>query len=460
MRARHSALSAILGLTSVVALGCGEPEPITFLVDVVSDFQPGDAFDHVQTALYIDGTAVPLAEIDHAVTSSEPFARGVRVAEFNNQSAGTYRVEVVLMLGRTEIARARERFMTRSTRGVTVTFSRPEMDASIPDAGVDAGTDAGPFDAGMLVLFPPRDFVCVEGPEPCPTTRPLLSEAERTVAVTRDFPPTTFTYIISVLQMPEAAGGSAMGFNLDGFDSGLGSTDPVASCERSNQDYSSGLDPSHVGVDSTLQEMIPLFESAVAATDCPGTSTEGCFNRLLQRGVEDGAGLLLIEVREVESFTHDEAVEVTLHRAALPTGETLRLAGDEGLAPGQTFLSQEVLLTSSTADIFRGRLRVRWTGHLPIVLPLFDVGTTNFSDPELRGQLTRDRITLGVIGGATEVESLVSRVAATMPEVADTVRTILESASDLHPLADDPHVCNDVSAGFTFEAVSAEIAPP
>lgn len=317
------------------------------------------------------------------------------------------------------------------------------VDGSIPDGGSSGGT-----------VFPPRDFVCTAGaPTPCPTTVPLRSAAERTVTVTADMPSTTLTYVVHVLGMPsESPGAAAAGFNLDGMDSGLGSDSPSADCAEYATDYASTVDVGHLGVDNAISSLVPTIESLLDSEGCP---PEGCVDGALAASIADGSLLLLIEIAGVESLVHDADVTVTLYAGAVPGGGPPLL--DAGrLAAGQTFTTASMIGAPTSGDIFHGRLRVRpgsvvlpstSAGGLPLITPL--------DRAELRADVTLTGLSRGHLGGTTPVSWY---VAATDPDLADSVRSILEAFADITPGA-DPMVCADVSSGFTLSAVPANRTP-
>lgn len=328
-----------------------------------------------------------------------------------------------------------------------------------PDAArMDAGFDAGPFDGGpeMTVTFPPRDFVCgAPASAGCATTVPLRSVTERTVTVTRDMRPTTLTYVIGTLSILEASSaGTAVGFNLDGLDSMEGSILISADCEEFNPDFASLLDPGHVGVDNTFQGLVATIESLLDASMCPGMTTDGCLDVTIQEQILDGTLLLLVEVTNIDSFAYDESVEVALYAGAVPGGGMPMLLGGGGLAPGQTFDTVSTLVAPTFGDIFDGRLRVRWTGMVTLLpggsllLPL------QLDDPELRADISTAGLALGVMGGTTSIDYLVTAASALMPGIEDTLGAIFEGIADVTPTS-DPVICANISSGYLLDAVPA-----
>lgn len=337
------------------------------------------------------------------------------------------------------------------------------MDAGGPDAGptVDAGVmiDAGPLpDGGVVHTFPPRDYVCRAGETtPCETTQPLRSAAERTVIVTSDMPSATLTYVVSVLGLPEASAGVAPGFNLDGLDSGDGSSSPTATCVEYAPDLGSALEPGHVGVDNVLSELVPTMESLLDETLCGG-STAGCVDRSIAQMIASGALLLLVEIDNVDSLVHDPDVTVGLYLGAVPGGGAPVVDGTGRLAPGQTFTTVSAVGVPVRSDIFHGRVRV-----LPgtITLPMSTTGVplpSTIANAELRADVSLDGLSSGHLGGSTPLTWFVEEAERASPGIGPTVEAILESYADIEPTS-DPIYCADISSGLTLEAVRAVRTP-
>jgi hypothetical protein len=356
----------------------------------------------------------------------------------------------------------------------------PGLDASSPDAGgsdaggsdaggsdagldaaadgaVDASVDAGPF---ALFTFPPRDFVCSSSLSPCVTDTPRTSDAERTIAVRRDVPRVTHTYVLHRMAVPEATTGAApqaAGFNLDGLDSGDGSISSSANCEEYNPDYASLRDPGHIGVDNALQSLVPTIESLLDSATCPGGTTDGCLDATIAEQIASGTLLLLVEITGLDSYAYDTEVDVTIYLGAVPGGGLPLLDGSGLIAPGQTFDTVSTLATSARADIFDGRLQVRWA---TLTLPM-DPGLllpSRLERVEMRANVTADALAFGQMGGTAPIDDFVARAEAIMPGIGPTVRSVMEAISDV-TVTSDPVVCADVSAGLTFEAVAATRTP-
>lgn len=333
------------------------------------------------------------------------------------------------------------------------------MDAGIDaDAGSDAGAptiDAGPIpDGGYVHTFPERDFVCKAGATPpCPTVEPLRSAEERTVVIRPDLDDATLAYIVNELRIPAASGGYAPGFNLDGLDSGEGSTAGSATCVEHNRDYVSSLDPGHVGVDNVFALLVPVVEAVLDPSQCDGP-TEGCIDRLIADAVASGELLLAVEIRGVDSVENDDDVTVGLYLVEVPGGGAPLIdPGTERIAPGQTFDVVMPVGVPVRGDIFQGRVRVQLG---TIMLPM---STTNvplpamISNAELRADVSLTALANGALGGSTPFSWIVAE-AERLSGMGELAMTIFAPYADIQPTS-DPTVCADVSSALALSGVPA-----
>lgn len=337
------------------------------------------------------------------------------------------------------------------------------------DGGVDAGFDAGDFDGGPISLthlFPPRDFDCVPStaPRPCATVGPVLDPAARTVVVTRDFAPTTRAWVLTDVRLPpvvsSALGDRAMGFNIDGIDSGFGSVSvsPTASCEELQPDVLSVYELGHVGVDNALATLVPTIESLIGSSGCPGGVTMGCLDAVVLGEINAGRFLLVLEVTGLQSYVHDDAVMAGLYLVQVPSGGSPVIGSSGRLAPGQTFSTVSVAAAPAAGDVFGGRLRVSWPSvNLPGMVGAALLPRT-ISPAELRGDIAAGTLTRAHLGGAVSVNDLVIQVSAIMPGIMATVRAVLESVADVDPGA-TPDICADLGAGLDLAGVDATRTP-
>jgi len=315
--------------------------------------------------------------------------------------------------------------------------------------------------------FPPRDENCA-APDPsmvCTTDTPARSEADRTVEVPMTFEDRTIAFVLSTASLPEATSdpdgdgpgrGQAVGFNVDGIDSGNGSSAADANCEEFNTDYQALTDPQHFGVDNALQGLVGTIEGLLDAMDCPGGTTDGCLDATLQQQIAEGSLILLIEVAGINDFDYDTSVSVQMHLGAVPGGGMPMVGSGGGLEGGQAFDSMMMLGPAVDGDIFNGRLRVQ-TDTLPLSIMAggFDLDLM-ITQAQVRFDISETGLTNGAIGGVVTVDALVMAASAIMPGIEDTVRSVVESVADVDP-SSDPAICGALSLGLAFTGVDATI---
>lgn len=317
------------------------------------------------------------------------------------------------------------------------------------------------------VEFESRDSVCADpSATPCATTQPALSAEQRSREVVETMADTTVTYVVSVIDLPEAtpdpdgAGplrSAAAGFNLDVLDSGDGSTAADATCEEFTQDYVGLNDPNLVGVDNALQSLVGTIEGLLDASTCPGMTTDGCLGATLQGQITDGSLILLMQVSGINDYMFDSAVQLQLILGEVPGGGAPTIGGDGRLEAGQAFDVVMNLGVPVDGDIFSGRLRAN-TDTLTITI---DTGGFSLplmiSNAEVRFDITATSLSNGLIGGYLTTESIITAAAMIMPGIEATVRSVVESIADIQPSAADPAVCDAVSVGLTFGATTATV---
>jgi hypothetical protein len=309
-----------------------------------------------------------------------------------------------------------------------------------------------------------------------------------------NMPPETHRYVVSEISIPEVMGMMAAGFNLDGMVStGMGST-----CVDMHADYRSITDPMEDGVDNGLAELVPALGSLLSS-QCPtGTPAGDCLKMLLDRQILDGRLLIVMEVRDINSFNNDPMISAQFYLGTVPTcnpgcrwdmmANSCRNAGTFGsmassmcsgatmqeactammgdamscrpmvsgsrLAPGQTFDVQPVGPVIN-GSITNGRLRLvspMLTISLDTSLGTFDLVLRN---AELRANITREGLTNGAIGGALRVQDIVDTANRIMMGSGATVESVLSTAADLDPDPMDMTRCRSISAGLLFSATSA-----
>ncbi len=321
---------------------------------------------------------------------------------------------------------------------------------------------------GSGTLFPERDKVCAQGAaQPCETSENAHTDAERTHEET-GMDDATLTFVVSSLSIPEADGGAAAGFNLDGLDSGEGSTAAEANCEELARDFVSVTDPDHIGVDNALQGLVSLI----------GTAVGGNIDDTLLEQINSGSVLLLVEVSGVDSVDYDSSVTLTLYRGGVSGGSgttctadadcttagescvsgachTAPTVTDGALAPDQSFESLEMIGSPVQGDIFDGRVRATAERLTISVTASGSTLSLIVSNPELRFDISESGLTNGNIGGVLTIDDLAMAAAMIDPSYESLVRGATEDKADINPTADNPAICDALSVGILFGATTA-----
>jgi hypothetical protein len=354
-------------------------------------------------------------------------------------------------------------------------------------------------DGASGTLFEERDFVCAAGAtQPCDTTTPRSSDDARTVEETADMTDTTLTYVVDFLSIPRAMSGQAPGFNLDGIDSGAGSTEPGVTCERYQPDYTSVFDNGHVGVDNALAGLLGSLQSFIPVANCPNGMQEGCLDAILAEQIADGSVLLLVELTGVNSLTYDSDIQMQLVLGGLPAGSGTACLVDadctatgerclgsaptaatpemgtcetaptlEGattttgvhvggrLAAGQTYTRVMPLGAPVAGDIFAGRVRAT-TASLTLEIDAGElVIPLEITSPEVRFNVSTTGLTDGAIGGVVQNQAILDAVEMFAPDFLEAAQGLIENAADVNPSATDVETCTALSVGIRFEGTTA-----
>ncbi len=245
--------------------------------------------------------------------------------------------------------------------------------------------------------------------------------------------PSDYLYVISELKVPEPAT-ECVGLDIDG-------TSETVCMQEDCGD----------GIDNALASLFGI--AASAGTDL-GAS--------IQENINQGKLVLLVRLRDVNSFTDDDDVRVDVMLGMLPEGtDAPMLDADGRLAPGQTFdidersLEMGEPMASVAARITGGKL-----DSDPVDLPLnFTVGgeevTLVLEDTRLvADSVSADGISEGVLGGKVSVPAIVQLVCDFAPDQAGTVIGFLGIVADLKS-SPDLAECDGLSAGLGFTTVSA-----
>lgn len=297
------------------------------------------------------------------------------------------------------------------------------------------------------LTFTSRNMVCPAGSEPpCETTEPAGGAPTMEVSQpdTYSEEPTTATYVVNVVDLPVASGGSAAGFNLDGIDSG-GGGGPDADCQEYAADFTNSVEPDLVGVDNALQNLVTTIEGLLMAS----------ISDTLQEQIEAGSLLLLVRVSEINDFQFDPSVQLQFYLGEVPGGGTPEVGGDGRLVADQEFAVAQMLGPAVEGDIFQGRLRAR-TSSLTITVDTGDfILPLNIVNPEVRFDISATGLTNGQIGGYLRTEDIIETAGMLMEGSGEAVRGIVENVADVEPSSADPTVCESLSVGLTFGATTA-----
>ncbi len=250
-----------------------------------------------------------------------------------------------------------------------------------------------------------------------------------------DGPGETYTYVLSTGDIPASAGGMGVGFNLDGMVS-----DAATDACNDTPDVTSSIS-GEVGVDNSLASVVTIL----------GDMIEGGIRGALEEQIAAGTFLLLVEVSGVNSTVNDTSVNVRLFLGEA-NGE-ITLEGGR-IAAGQTF-TEGMVLANVTASISSGVLSFE-SPTLPLSLNISDANIMlTLRSARLRAVIGATGLTEGEIGASVTVADVV-QLGEDLGQGdivnEETIRSL--NLPDLDPNADGT-VCNSISVGLSFEAVSA-----
>ena len=270
-----------------------------------------------------------------------------------------------------------------------------------------------------------------------------------------DAPPQTRRYVLSAIRIPEPMGTSAVGFNLDG----MNSTGDGTTCVELSPDYTSINDAPETGVDNALGSLVPQL-GMLLGDSCPmGTPAADCLSALIGQQITEGKLLIVMEVRDINSFVTDSSIEVQLSLGTVPGGGAPMLAGST-LAPDQAFDVMAVG-TPVTGAITAGRMAV--TTPLLTISIVTDSLTLdlNIRNAQVRGTFgpMGNGIVNGAIGGSLRVSDIAMAAESIMPGLSATVMSVLGGIADMEPQSADPTTCDSLSVGIAFDGVNAANAP-
>jgi hypothetical protein len=236
------------------------------------------------------------------------------------------------------------------------------------------------------------------------------------------------------------------GFNLDDKVSTEGG---AGNCEDAIKNFQNST--GETGVDNQLVgSLIGLLRGFAADLDVQMTVNEQ---------ISTGALLLAVRVNDINSFTTDSSVTLDLFLVD-PAGCAMSPCAPQGgrVSADQVWemSSRPALATGLPASIADGVL----SGG-PLDLPLsFEAGGMNINltirDAQIGGEISEDSMENGNIGGELRIDDIVELAEGIMPGIGETARGILEGQADLSP-SSDPMVCESISAGIGFGAVTGMV---
>ncbi|MEZ4340045.1 MAG: hypothetical protein R3B82_25775 [Sandaracinaceae bacterium] len=254
---------------------------------------------------------------------------------------------------------------------------------------------------------------------------------------------TQYTLLVAHRTVPLAEGDEAIGFDLDAFDSGPGSSASGAVCEQARADFVSPWDGVS-GVDNQAQSLVATLDSI-----SPITLQEG-----LDASIADGTWLTVVQVTDVDDPRDDPSVVVRL--IDLPDGTILELADDGRPTPFQSVGG--TIVATSPGRIVDGRVEATF-GRVALGAPMGLLVPDPLDDVRLRFDLCAAGMERGVLAGSVSIEKLVSEFETAQPGTGPTARSILEGVADIDPRLDRPTVCERLSFALAIEAVWADLEP-
>ncbi len=249
----------------------------------------------------------------------------------------------------------------------------------------------------------------------------------------------TMLVVVDQLLFPRVSedGLSAPGFNLDGRISGV---DDVKSCGQKDLTSPTG----EKGIDNQLATLIPVMEFVGL----------GAFETLVQRSIEEGGLLLMLEFGGIDDLINDPEVTMTIR-----LGAGTPLLGTNGLLlAGQTFdphlESPDAL---SPARIEDGVIMANdFQTRIPIVVfgVLYELTIKN---AQFRAAITADGgLEAGLLGGGVPMSDLIAiaqKANNNDDSILAAVQTVVGGAADLD--RDGDGECRLLSTAIEITAVAA-----
>ena len=248
-----------------------------------------------------------------------------------------------------------------------------------------------------------------------------------------DEPGEVFTYVLSTIDNPRPSGQTSVGFDLDGTVSEA----LTAACNDQpdfvSEDGVRGIDNNFGIVGSSMEPVLLRMRLA----------------SLVEPRIAAGEFLLLMEVIDVDSTTSDASVGVRVYLGSA----TAAIALEDGrIAPGQVLPQvgpDLVNLAPGEAAIVDGVLAFEMPRFPFPIGANADGDVLELHDVHVRAQIDPMALTRGEIGGALHIDEIAGYAGLSPDELRSGV------PFDLDPTAADDTICDSMSAGLSFEAVSS-----
>lgn len=256
----------------------------------------------------------------------------------------------------------------------------------------------------------------------------------------------SLTYVLDDWTVSEAPTGRdwniAPGFDLDGQITVVGSA--PTRCDQFVPDLVSPA--GQQGIDNQLTAMLIGFTQGISPTFD--------LEPQLEAEIRNGSNVLALRVDDLDDLSDDRDLTVTLLRVR--PSECTSACAVPNVSSVSSWATEGEPVTIGVGSTVDGILEARFDRF-----PLVFTDETR-QDIPLRNARLRCRLVSGglgecVLGGGLTVDDLVAFAASREPDIAESLRGILEDQADLVPSEDDPLVCTRVSAGLELTAVSASI---
>jgi hypothetical protein len=235
----------------------------------------------------------------------------------------------------------------------------------------------------------------------------------------------------------EDAEGISDGFDLDGVVSD--ENDPQG-CFREDLVDSQG----NPGIDNAFSNILPALELTEASAIEP----------LIKAAIDEGRLLLMLEIDGLDDRSEDDCVDLRLSRGTGPPA----VGGDGLILPGQTY-ERDLDAPESFMEcgLLSGGVLTAAPLNMRLPLEVFDEQVdVSLYDGIFEITLLPDGTYQGRFAGGIDIAALMANV-YTFDGVGDEVFDLLDSVLGINAdlLPNEDGICQRLSVGFNFEAVSA-----